>query len=277
MAVTDNTPQVLLLGPHDAGKTTLLIQLYGRLAHGGGALESAEAPKHLGAIQAGLQRLQRGLSVEHTSHGTDEALALPAIDADGHRVELRIPEYAGEDLELFVKERRLGSQWRDLASASDRWLLLARPSAEPELVDVLNMPIGEIAAAVISDSAVDELPLDMWMVELLQTLLYARRVSLGERPLPELGVVITCWDELAQSGRPDPGAVVSSRLPLLASYCRSIWPDDKFAFFGLSALGRGLDKDKPDPEFMNKGPQAMGFAVLPDGSQTTDLTRLIRP
>jgi len=43
---------------------------------------------------------------------------------------------------------------------------------------------------------------------------------------------------------------------------------------GLSAQGQPLDEKRPAEEYLNNGPERMGWLVLPDGERDRDLTRL---
>jgi len=270
-------PNVLLLGPASAGKTTLLVQLHGRLGRGDGVLRSRGAPKTLEPIEAGLARLQQGLPVEHTPKGTEVELDLPAATGSGDPFDIRLPEYAGEDLETVMRERRLPEQWRNLASKSDRWLLILRPSQQPALLDVINKPIGLLAQGTNEEGQLDALPLDMWAVELLQTLIYARRLGGVAGDPPTLGIIISCWDELDVPPGTTPSAVAAERLSLLSSFARATWPPSGLTIYGLSAQGQPLDRDRPNEDFLDQGPGAMGWVVLPDGKNTSDLTVLACP
>jgi len=115
--------RVLVLGGPAAGKTTFLIQLYGRVSAGTGKLRARGAPASLASIEEGFRRLQQGVAVAHTPHGTDTSLSLAAVDFDGRSIDITVPDYAGEDLRRLVDERRLHDRWRREAE-SDQWLLL---------------------------------------------------------------------------------------------------------------------------------------------------------
>ncbi|MCW2985771.1 MAG: hypothetical protein JWR63_3341 [Conexibacter sp.] len=271
--------QVLLLGSAASGKSTLLIQLHGRLKRGHGALRARGAPRTLAPIEAGLKRLEQGLAVEHTPKGTDVVLDLPAQSATGTPLNVALPEYAGEDLQTVTQHRRIPDTWRTLARSTDRWLLLLRLSQQPELPDVVTKPIGVLAQTPTKDgSNADVLPLDMWATELLQVLLYARGSdATAARSRPELALVLSCWDELQLADGTSPPTVAAQRLALLDAYCRSNWPRDAYAVYGLSAQGQALDRRKPSDTYVDCGPQAMGWIVLPDGTRHSDLTRLLAP
>ncbi len=268
--------RILVLGDADAGKTTFLVQLHGRVKAGRGKLTSRAAPESLSAIEAGLQRLQQGLSIRHTAQGTDVTLVLRAVAHNGAAVDILVPDYAGEDLRRVVRERRVPDRWRDLGNSAGRWLLLIRLSRHASLPDVLTRPIGEIARAAHDDPPGDPtaLPVDLWAVELLQALLYARRREMTTQSIPRLTLVLSCWDELSDVADLTPVDLARNRLALLDSYCRATF-GLRYDVVGLSSQGRDLDEDTPAEDFLDQGPQEMGWMVTRNGEVDSDLTRLI--
>ncbi|NED51781.1 hypothetical protein G3I24_12820 [Micromonospora aurantiaca] len=276
----DKARRVLVLGGPAAGKTTFLIQLYGRVSAGTGKLRARGAPASLASIEEGFRRLQQGVAVAHTPHGTDTSLSLAAVDFEGRSIDITVPDYAGEDLRRLVDERRLHDRWRREAE-SDQWLLLIRLTRHPDLPDVLARPIGELARTSLApeDGNGDPhaLPVDMWAVELLQALLYTRRLDTDQpRPLPRLTLVLSCWDELSAPPGTLPTDVARKRLALLHSYCHATW-SDLFDVVGLSAQGQPLDESEPATDYLDAGPQHMGWIINAAGERHGDLTLLIGP
>ncbi|PRY19985.1 TRAFAC clade GTPase domain-containing protein [Pseudosporangium ferrugineum] len=269
--------RVLVLGSAAAGKTTFLVQLHGRVSAGKGELRARTVSASLSAIEEGYKRLQQGLAVGHTPHGTDTSLSLAAVDLDGRLVDVSVPDYAGEDLRSLVHDRRVPDRWRSEASSSDQWLLMIRLSRYPDLPDLLVRPIGELAQASFESEEDDpyELPVDMWAVELLQALLHTRRVdSDPPPPPPRLTLVLSCWDELGESPETRPSDVARRRLSLLHSFCSSTW-GGSFEVAGLSAQGKPLDENAPADDYLDAGPQQMGWVVTAGGERNPDLTLLV--
>jgi len=269
---------VLVLGGAAAGKTTFLVQLHGRVSAGTSALRAREAAASLAPIEAAYRRLQQGKAVGHTAQGTDVTLAVPAVDAAGRAVDILVPDYAGEDLFRVVVERTIPRRWRDAAAESDEWLLLIRLTKHAILPDILTRPIGELAweAVVEPPDGPLALPSDMAAVELLQALLYARgQDERGSRDLPRLTLVLSCWDELHDVAEgTEPGDVTAERIALLDSFCRATW-GPRYRVMGLSAQGCALDDAEPAEEFLDNGPERMGWIVTADGSIDPDLTLLV--
>jgi hypothetical protein len=70
-----------------------------------------------------------------------------------------------------------------------------------------------------------------------------------------------------------PEETLSSRLPLVDAFIRSTWDDRAWSVWGLSSLGRALDKEKRDDEFAAKGPEHFGYVIAPGGTRhDKDLT-----
>lgn len=269
---------VLILGGPSAGKSTLLMQLYGRVATEEGALRLRGAPDSMAAIKDGWDRLQQGMPPAHTPHGTDASLTLPLVDQFGNNIDVSVPDYAGEDLKRLGHTRRVSEYWKGLAAESDHWILVIRPSQHLDIPDLLTRPIGELASAGSTKNLVEadpQLPADMFAVELLQVLQYARQQALAwvDRPL-RLTVALSCWDELDASVISTPKNVIATRLALLDSYCRARWGSD-YRVIGLSAQGQELREDDPSEDYIDLGPQKMGWLVNELGECDADLTKLI--
>ena len=104
-------------------------------------------------------------------------------------------------------------------------------------------------------------------------LVYARWTSDKHRGrLPRLAVLLTCWDEMESPGKPI--EELRERLPMLCDFMVSNWEEP--SVLGLSALGRALDKEKPDEDYISHGSEKFGYVVTEDGTRCTDLTLPIR-
>lgn len=269
---------VLVLGGAGAGKTTFLVQLHGRMSAGASALKARQAAASLAPIEEAYRRLQQGKAVGHTAQGTDVTLEVPAVDSQGRSVDILIPDYAGEDLLRAVVDRTFPTRWRNAATEAAEWLMLIRLTKHTLLPDVLTRPIGELAWGSIDEPSAGPLalPSDMATVELLQALLYARgQEERGERSLPRLTIALSCWDELhdvAEGVRP--GDVLAERAALIDSFCRATWGNG-YQVMGLSAQGCALDDAQPAADFLDNGPERMGWMVTPDGTRNPDLTLVI--
>lgn len=291
---------LLMLGGSNTGKSTFLVQLYGRIRAHEGRLVARGAPSDISPIRAGLSRLSEGVALEHTQQSTESVQYLPARSAgDGGDIDFHIPEYAGETLDDIVRTRRVTDRWRELVNVSDEWLLFIRLERFAGAPQLLNKPIADLvlepgtadatrATASHNSSSgsgeptaalgeVGVLPMDMHIVELLQVLLH-QRSNQRRAPVsqPYLTVLLSCWDELGLDTSTSPKEVAHDRIPLVHDFAISVWEPPALTFLGLSAQGRELSKDSPDEDFIERGPQRHGYIVTPDGAHDTDLTRVVR-
>ena len=273
---------VLMLGGANTGKSTFLVQLYGRMAARMGQLVSRSAPADLKPISDGLQRLASGVPLEHTRTSADHMMQhLPAVTLDGRSVDFNIPEYAGETLDDLVRSHHIPEYWLPLIAESDQWLLFVRLEQFGQLPELLSRPIKE-PEAMLSSAALSpheeaavagesihsaaasdgntELPLDMRLVELLQMLLHVRGARpRGEVSKPFLSVLLSCWDELGLTDQSSPASAAEERIPLLYSYVRSAWREDAVEFLGLSSQGRSLTPGTRTKISSTPAPNIMGM------------------
>jgi hypothetical protein len=116
------------------------------------------------------------------------------------------------------------------------------------------------------------------IVELLQALLFVKQAGTARYLRhPALMIVLSCWDELSLAKREDstwewPSELLKKRLPLVSQFVLSNWEPDSLQVLGLSALGKALSDDVGDEEFIDNGPERQGWCILPDGTQSADLT-----
>ena len=265
----------LVLGGFGTGKTTLLVQLFGRMQSTDSRLRVVSAPTSLAPVRDGLASLAQGRPVSHTPTGVEAIQELSAETSDGDRIEISIPDYAGETLDAVVENRRVPEWWRAHCVASSRWLLMIRVERMEEIPDFAS---ADSQLAGSSENSTTQLPLDMGLVELLQILSHERQRLAPDTVRPSLTVVLSCWDEI-MGGSPGrvPVQVLAERMPLLTAFLETNWVSAGSAVFGLSAQGRALVESEPDEEFVDRGPERMGYLICPDGSQTDDLTELLLP
>ena len=265
----------LVLGGFGAGKTTLLVQLFGRMQSAHSQLRVVSAPASLTPVREGLASLAQGRPVSHTPSGVEVIQELSAEALDGNRIDIAIPDYAGEALDAVVDNRRVPEWWRAHCTESSRWLLLIRVERMEYIPDFASAD-SQLTAS--SENSTATLPLDMRLVELLQILSHERQRLAANTGRPSLAVALSCWDEITpDSSDRVPARVLAERMPLLSAFLETNWDGAGSAVFGLSAQGRKLVDDEPDGEFVDRGPEQMGYLIRPDGSQTEDLTELLLP
>ena len=266
---------MLIVGGPSTGKTTYILQLFGRLRRDIGTLKLRSAPDTYAHLESAMERLNNGLQVEHTSLESYDELCLPLQMPNGTACDIVWPDYGGEQVTAIMDERRISLDWESRVLAAGGWLVFLRPDRIGGANDVMHRPLEQMLSQA-PQAVSTPIP---WSdqarnVELLQLLLSARQTDLLSRvSRPAIGVVLSCWDELgivSQGRKPD--AVLREKAPLLADFLEANWiPDARFTF-GLSSTERPLSKTESDEEFVIKGPEKFGFVITPAGERNPDLS-----
>lgn len=267
--MAEPTLKIAVFGESNVGKSHFGAQLIGRLNAESGSLRMRGAAADLGAFEEVVQSLSGGVPGAHTSAGTYTETLLPVQTADGTAIDLNWPDYAGEQVSQLLEDRRVPASWQERVEAADGWVLMVRPKHVPLGHDIFSKPLSDLQAAH-SGGAV-ECSHQARLVELLQMLVYTSRARTGRRR-PALAVLLSCWDELEESQRVTPAAVLRKNLPMLADYICNNWSEQRRIVLGLSATGVALSKAAPNQDFIYKGAEAMGWIVDANGEYSPDLT-----
>lgn len=263
---------ILLIGESDVGKSHYGGQLLKRLMQEDGRVRMDGAATNLEPFEAVMSRLDDGLSAAHTPIETYNESRWPIVDDGGHKADLIWPDYGGEQIKHIIDKRQIPHVWMNRIARSSAWLLLIRLQKIRADDDIFSRPLtslkgsgSEAQKARLSDQA--------RLIDLLQMLSYVRSTSDRRRGrLPRLVVLLTCWDEIESPGRPSD--LLRERLPMFRDFVTSNW--ENFSVLGLSALGRALNEEKPDDEYIARGSEQFGYVVLEDGTESPDLTLPIR-
>jgi hypothetical protein len=270
-------PEVVLLGGPNSGKTHYAGQLYGRLQRRPGLLRLRSGqgtPPDLSALAEVLRCLENGHAAQHTAANTWAEVLLPLVDGQGNAMDLRWPDYGGEQLEAVFKERAVPEAWRARLTTAEGWVLLIRLKGEntyPDALADLAKRSNERKDATVRAGSWDA---NARWVELLQLLLHVAGLGTVARlRQPRLAVLLSCYDELNRIDVP-PREVLAETLPLVASFIHSIWAPAAVSIWGLSALGRLLKADSADETFIDGGPELQGWVIPPEGGpRDPDLSR----
>jgi hypothetical protein len=263
---------VLLLGESGVGKTHFGAQLLKRLLNSNGRFRMNGAATNLEPFEATMECLNDGRSAAHTPTSTYLDSVWPVADTDGQELTLVWPDYGGEQVKKILDTRRVPTEWRDRVMKTSAWILMLRLHQLRVSDDLLSKPVSSLAStAAVEESQVDLLKLSdqARMIELLQVLLYLRGGGIGQvEDIPQLCILLSCWDELGQTGTP--ASILSTQLPMLSQFVLANWASPMI--LGLSALERPLDKQIPDEDYVTRGPEQFGYIIAADGTTTTDLT-----
>lgn len=265
---------ILLVGESNVGKTHYGAQFLKRLMVKACSLKMSGAPTNLEAFSMALSCLTEGKATDHTPAGTYVESVWPIADDLGRVAELVWPDYGGEQVRNLVTQRRIPAAWRERVLVATDWVLLIRLHSLRSEDDLFSRPLESFAGAEgVEELAVYEPSDQARTIELLQMLLYLAQFHL-DQPLnkPRLTILLSCWDELGTTDLP--ANLLASRLPMLWSFVRTNWMAP--IVMGLSALERALSKTDADQDYAIRGPEEFGYVVLPDGTQSPDITLPVR-
>lgn len=298
------SPALLIVGEADTGKSHYGGQLLRRLQSHDGRLKMVSAPEDLTHFHTVCERLAEGLAAPHTpANEYRESQWQLQKTGQSDIFNLTWPDYGGEQIERFHIRRQIPEPWQRRIAESDGWVVLIRLGSTPLAETIFERPRAKErmqgsspeldthdsdeqmrdwqqsppAAATPGANTLRLLSPQARLVELLQAMLFVRRIDASKYLLrPTLLVCLSCYDELSDAkidGTWDrPERVLQLRMPLLSQFIASTWAPSSFAVIGLSALGKALRDDVADEDFVDNGPERQGWCILPDGTQTPDLT-----
>jgi len=270
------TQDLLLLGEYDVGKSHFGGQLLGRLNREQGALKMVGAPPTLGPFETVLERLNSGRAAPHTPQGQYVESVWPLADDKGRQVQLRWPDYGGEQLTAIRRERSMPQDWRKRICSATGWIMMVRISHHQLSDDIFTRPLAEPGKERTAPDSFAMSP-QAQTVDFLQWLMFVRGTgTLGPISDPPLLLLLSCWDELPKAElTATPMEVLQTRMPMVASFLKANWHPSAFQVLGLSALERALSEEAVDEEFVDRGPEAFGYVVMADGRHDPDLTLAI--
>lgn len=272
---TTSPPRLLVLGGPSSGKTTYRTQLYQRIEHQDGKLRLLKSVGDMTALAGDVERIVQGLQPMHTHVDTYHSTTFCIEDRAKRPLTLEFADYGGEQIRRIGDSNMLPGPWLARAKESSWWLFFLRIDNIRSVKSFMTDPVETDPRPEANDSAPHpDRSAELNAVETLQRLLFVRGASLRD-PLssPRLGVLLSCWDELAAPERRlAPAAILDKRAPLFSKFIQTNWTTNDLKVWGLSSTERKLPEDKPDLEFARKGPEHFGYVVLENGKTDRDLT-----
>jgi len=275
---TENS--VLIIGGPNAGKTHFGGQLYGRLISRKFNYKIApnNLPADLTIFEDVINKLAEGRRAGHTEASANRNIELKIDDENGNKVVFAFPDYAGEQINFIVDNRRINTIWEQYIEASSSWMLFVRLDDLKPVEDVINKGIPEPEElkkrnatpppVKVSDAA--------HFVELLQMLLYMKGIpALNKINKPNITIVLSCWDIHKFEDNTLPYDVLKERLPLLYNFLQNTWTENSLSIIGLSSTGKTLT-DEADEEYIDRTPINFGYIINPNGVKENDLTLSIQ-
>lgn len=267
---------ILLIGKPHSSKTVFLSQFYSRLQKKKSKLTLYKSVEDLSPISAAREALANGEEPQATPAEKSVKFHLP-IQIDDQKIDLKCPEYGGEQVVSIVENRELNKEWKGSIEESNNWILFIRLNSINKPLDISDVTYSEQHKpnSITIDVNTEYLLSDQsFFIELLQILLHSKKYDyhLINKKL-KLTVVLTCWDEMNTKDKPHD--LLRKKLPLLFNFIESNWEKTSLNIIGLSAQGFSLNAAENKEKYQIEGPEEFGYLVLPDGTHSNDITQLI--
>lgn len=267
---------ILIIGGPNSGKTHFGGQLYLRFRCDEYNYRISTPPEDLTVFQEVVDCLYDGRSATHTNVDSHKNLSLEVVDSKGYVTSISFPDYGGEQVKQIVDNRQINELWRSQIIGSNNWIFFIRLDEVAEIEDIVNRPLPESVSTKNNADAVLKISDNAFFVELLQMLLFAKQVPLKQNiTIPQLMVVLSCWDALKLDEGTTPVMLLKSKLPLFYEFISNLWNEKDLDIVGLSSTGKTLSDKKSDDEYLSDSPENFGYIILPDGKKEKDLTILI--
>lgn len=267
---------LLLIGKPHSSKTVFLSQFYSKLQKNKSKLKLYKSVDDLSPIAGARDALASGNEPQTTPSEKSVKFYLP-IQVNEKQVDLQCPEYGGEQVLGIVESRELNKDWATATRESNSWILFIRINNVNKPLDLSDITYSEQYQKGAEESAIAyeyKISDQSFFIELLQILIHSKGIDYHRlNQNPKLTVVLTCWDEMNTQGKPY--EVLNAKLPLLLNFLESNWDENYLKIVGLSAQGFALDTPQNKEKYLIEGPEEFGYLVLPDGTQTNDITELI--
>lgn len=212
----------------------------------------------------------------HTPTDTYHTTSMLLEDREKRQICLEFADYDGEQVSRISESNVISLPWIARAQQSPCWLFFLRIDEIRSTKSFMTSPVESEP----SFEAVGALPTsperseEIRAIETLQRLLFVRNASLRHRlNNPRLGILLSCWDELAEPERKmSPNLLLATRAPLLSSFISSNWEAEQFSIWGLSSVEQKLPEKEPDLAFARKGPENIGYIIRTNEDKSPDLT-----
>lgn len=267
---------IMLIGKPHSSKTVFLSQFYSKLRKNKSKLKLYKSVDDISPISGARDALAMGEEPQTTPSEKSVKFNLPIQIAE-KQVDLKCPEYGGEQVLNIVENRTLNKEWTISTKESDSWVLFIRLNNINKALDIADVTYSEQHQTDAKEPILEteyKISDQSFFIELLQILLHAKGTDYHQlNDKLKLTVVLTCWDEMNTQERPYD--ILKSKLPLLLNFLTSNWNEGYLNIIGLSAQGFSLTEPENKERYQIEGPEAFGYLVLPDGTQIDDITELI--
>ena len=274
----DKTNSIMVLGKPNSGKTVYSAQLYGRLTRGvEQQIAIRNTPENLDIFQEALERLAEGNNPQRTTSSQFANVSLPLVIKNEKEVDLTWFDYAGEQLTHIFESRSVNEKWAETLINANGWMVFIRLNDETKYkhkIEDLLTNRDVIKKGKTKQEETDSVDANIWWIELFQIILHVCNLKRSQRiSKPKLAIVLSCYDQISNStSTTTPKEIFEKELPLLNQFLHSNWEQDRISIWGLSSLGRALDK-RSQNTFVDNGPENQGWIISPDNPErSADLT-----
>src|SRR5690606_9039601 len=92
-------------------------------------------------FQEVIDRLSEGKRAGHTEASANRSIELKIEDQDGSKIIFEFPDYAGEQINFLVDNRRINKVWKQYIEKSNSWMLFVRLDEVTPIEDIINKGI----------------------------------------------------------------------------------------------------------------------------------------
>ena len=206
-----------------------------------------------------------------------DLVSLPLVIKNEKEVDLTWFDYAGEQLTHIFESRSVNEKWAETLINANGWMVFIRLNDETKYkhkIEDLLTNRDVIKKGKTKQEETDSVDANIWWIELFQIILHVCNLKRSKRiSKPKLAIVLSCYDQISNStSTTTPKEIFEKELPLLNQFLHSNWEQDRISIWGLSSLGRALDK-RSQNTFVDNGPENQGWIISPDNPErSADLT-----
>jgi len=282
----------VMIGLPEAGKTTYLAALWHVLCSNevDGSLTLARLEGNKSYLNEIRETWARASTVGRTNPGKEPDLSFILADESGNELEIHVPDLSGEAFEADWVERSMRKERAAILSNVSGAMLFINPKnvRSEVLISAVADDVSELEdelddEGITGEQQIEEemagtdepnewraeqAPTQIQLVDLLQILLY-----LNERRPISLVVVVSAWDEIKQTIKPE--SWVKRELPLLWQFLKSNPNDLNSTYLGISAQGGDLAKESDRLKGIDIPSERISVVSTADGV-SHDITRPLR-
>lgn len=272
----DNIKSILIIGKPGSAKTTFLAQFVIIARKAKSAVKFWKTPENIQPIVEAIKKLRNATETE-TTHATDNHVIILPVTINGSNLELKCPDYGGEQINEMLNIREINTHWSELINNSNSWIVFIRPQKLETIFDLSNKTASKEAPQKDNTSIPSFKPSEQsTVIELIQMMLSIKKVGY-QIPIntPQITIALTCWDEIEESITPI--SFLEKNLPLLNQFLINNWQTSAFKVIGISAQGFRLNTEENKEKYMGEGPDKFAFIVRGNSTERImDLTVLIQ-